>query len=60
MRWLSIDQKPSWMNNVGPRPMYAQRGARQAAAKESRAAARDRYTILTFVPSWERPAGTPP
>eukprot|EP00974_Lingulodinium_polyedra_P059907 5773855-Lingulodinium_polyedra.AAC.1 len=41
MRWLSIDQKPSWMNNAGRRPMYAQRGARQVAAKESRAATRD-------------------
>ena len=60
MRWLSIDQKPSWMNNAGHKPMYARKGARQVAAKENFAATRDRYTILTYVPSWAPPAGSPP
>lgn len=60
MRFLSLDQKPSWMNNAGRRPMYAPRGNRMVAAKENMAATRDRYTILTFVPSWSPPAGEPP
>ena len=60
MRWLSMDQKPSWMNNAARRPMYARQGRRDVGAKENHAATRDRYTILTFVPSWEPPAGSPP
>lgn len=60
MRWLSADQKPSWMNNAGRRPMYARKGARAVGAKENHAATRDRYTILTFVPSWASADGSPP
>ena len=60
MRWLSIDQKPSWMNNAGRRPMYARKGKREVAAKENHNATRDRYTILTYVPSWDMPDDKPP
>ena len=42
MRWLSVDQKPSWMNNAGRRPMLARKGARTVASKENAAATRDR------------------
>ena len=34
MRWVSLDQKPSWFNNAGLRPQYATRGSRVVAAKE--------------------------
>ena len=34
MRWLSADQKPSWMNNAARRPMYARKGARDVGAKD--------------------------
>jgi len=60
MRFISLDQKPSWMNNAGRRPMCALRGARLVAAKENAAATRDRYTILTIVPSWPPPVAEPP
>ncbi|CAK0909832.1 unnamed protein product [Prorocentrum cordatum] len=60
MRWFSADQKPSWMNNAGRRPMYARRGSRRVAAKENHAATRDRYTILTCVQSWQPLDGAVP
>ena len=60
MRWLSADQKPSWMNNAGRRPMYARKGSRAVGAKENHAATRNRYTILTFVPSWASAGPEPP
>ena len=41
------------------RPMRARKGARVVAAKENFNAARDRYTILTYVPSWASPDGLP-
>ncbi|CAK0804003.1 unnamed protein product, partial [Prorocentrum cordatum] len=60
MRWFSADQKPSWMNNAGRRPMHARRGSRRVAAKENHAATRDRYTILTCVQSWQPLDGAAP
>ena len=60
MRWLSADQKPSWMNNASRGRMYARKGARACGAKENHAASRDRYTIFTFVQSWPLAAGSPP
>lgn len=58
MRWVSLDQKPSWFNNAGLRPQYATRGSRVVAAKEDHNGTRQRYSLLTFVQSWTDP--TPP
>jgi len=59
MRWLSIDQKPSWFNNAGHTGAYAKKGS-QPTVRENFQATRQRYTILTSVPSWRRADGTPP
>ena len=58
MRWVSLDQKPSWFNNAGLRPQYATKGSRVVAAKEDHNGTRQRYSLLTFVQSWSDP--TPP
>ena len=44
MRWLSLDQKPSWFNNAGHTGTYAQKGS-QPTVKEDFHATRERYTI---------------
>ena len=60
MRWLSIDQKPAWFNNAGAGKVktLAKTGGEAPAIRENFAASRQRYTILTTVPSWD--AGSPP
>lgn len=55
MRWISLDQKPSWFNNAGHTSTFSQRG-KIPTVKENFAATRSRYTILTSVCSWT-PAG---
>ena len=40
--------------------MYARKGARKVGAKENHAATRERYTLLTFVPSWASADGEVP
>ena len=52
MRFLSIDQKPSWFNNAGHTGTFAQKGGRQPTVRENFQHTRQRYTILTSVPSW--------
>ena len=63
MRWLSLDQKPSWWNNAGLTGTWARRGGRQPTVKENFAHTRSRYTILTAVPGgWDmidHPDGVP-
>ena len=63
MRWLSIDQKPSWFNNAGLTGTYARRGRHVPTVKENHAKTRERYTILTAVASYpmsdEHPAAPP-
>jgi len=57
MRWLSVDQKPSWWNNVGLKKTWAKRGRRAPTVKENFAHTRSRYTILTAVPhGWKMTA----
>ena len=51
MRWLSADQKPSWFNNAGHTGAYTKKGS-QPTVRENFSATRQRYTILTSVPSW--------
>ena len=51
MGWLSVDQKPSWFNNAGHTGALSKKGFQQTI-RESFAATRQRYTILTSVPSW--------
>ena len=60
MRWLSLDQKPSWFNNAGLKGTYTKRGARNVATKTDHNATRQRYTILTFVQSWPSSPEEPP
>ena len=50
MRWLSLDQKPSWWNNAGLTGTWAKKGGSQPSVTENFAHTRQRYTILTAVP----------
>ena len=50
MRWLSIDQKPSWFNNAGHTGTLAKKGGAQPSVKENFMHTRSRYSILTTVP----------
>ena len=50
MRWLSVDQKPSWWNNAGLAKTWSKKGRRAHRFKENFAHTRSRYTILTAVP----------
>ena len=50
MRWLSVDQKPSWWNNAGLTGTWAKKGASAPIVKENFAHTRQRYTILIAVP----------
>jgi hypothetical protein len=52
MRFLSVDQKPSWFNNAGHTGTFARSGGSQPSVRENFAHTRQRYTILTSVPSW--------
>ena len=52
MRFISIDQKPSWFNNAGHTGTFAKKGGSQPSVRENFAATRQRYSILTSVPSW--------
>ena len=60
MRWISFDQKPSWFNNAGLRPLIARKGARKIGAKEDHHGTRQRYTVMTTVQSWPRPVDADP
>ena len=59
MRWVSVDQKPSWFNNAGHTGTYAKKGS-QPTVRENFHATRERYTILTVVPSWREDENVPP
>ena len=52
MRFLSADQKPSWFNNAGHTGTFAKKGGSQPSVREIFAHTRQRYSILTSVPSW--------
>ena len=58
MRWLSIDQKPSWFNNAGNLGTLAEKGGSQPSVREDFNQTRQRYSILTSVQSWSE--GLPP
>ena len=61
MRWASYDQKPSWFNNAGLKPLYARRGASRVGAREDHHGTRQRYTVMTSVHSWHvRGCNEPP
>ena len=54
MRWLSLDQKPSWWNNAGLTGTWAKKGGSQPSVTENFAHTRTRYSILTAVPhGWD-------
>ena len=50
MRWLSVDQTPSWWNNAGLTGTFAKKGGKAPSVTENFAHTRQRYTILTVVP----------
>ena len=52
LRFLSLDQKPSWFNNCGNIGTLQRKGARQGSIRENYQKMKERYTILTAVPSW--------
>ena len=52
MRFLSLDQKPSWFNNAGHCGTYAKKGGCQPTVREDFNQTRERYSILTAVQSW--------
>ena len=52
MRFISLDQKPSWFNNAGHTGTFALKGGSQPSVREDFNKTRERYTILTTVPSW--------
>ncbi len=52
LKFLSLDQKPSWFNNSGHTSTYAKRGEQSRGVWENYASMLQRYTILTTVPSW--------
>ena len=63
MRWLSLDQKPSWFNSAGASNTGTYttfRGRRTPNVRENFAASRERYTILTSVMSWLPAPSQPP
>ena len=60
MRWLSMDQKPSWFNNAGLKGTFTRRGARNVTTKTDHTGIRQRYTICTFVQSWPSTSEDPP
>lgn len=60
MRWLSMDQKPSWFNNAGLKGTFTRRGAKTVTTKTDHTGIRQRYTICTCVQSWPSTADDPP
>ena len=56
LRWLSVDQKPSYFNNAGHTGTWAVQG-KPMSVKEKFSATRERYSILTSV-SWNGVAAT--
>ena len=53
MRFLSLDQKPSWFNNAGHTGTFGKKGGSQPNVREIYAHTRQRYSILTSVQSWD-------
>ena len=51
MRFVSFDEKPSWMNNAGLTDTFFQKGS-HPNVREGFAQTRERYTIMTGVQSW--------
>ena len=51
MRFVSLDQKPSWFNNAGHTGTFTKKGGSAPSVRENFQKTRERYTILTTVPS---------
>ena len=60
MKFLSIDQKPAWFNNAGHTGTFTKKGGSQPRIRENFAKTRERYSILTSVPSWQEAGGPMP
>jgi len=59
LKYLSVDQKPSWFNNAAHTGTYARVGRSAPVVLERHDLARQRYTILTSVPSCNGTLGRP-
>jgi hypothetical protein len=51
LKFISADQKPSWFNNSGHTGTFGIKGGKAPSNHENFAKTRERYTILTVVPS---------
>ena len=52
LRFVGFDQKPLYFNSSAAKKTLARAGARKVAVKENLAASRERFTVMTSVPSW--------
>ena len=52
LRFVGFDQKPLYFNSPAAQKTLATAGARRVAVKENLAASRERFTVMTSVPSW--------
>ena len=52
LRFVGFDQKPLYFNSCAAKKTLAMQGARKVAVKENLAKSRERFTVMTSVPSW--------
>ena len=52
MSFMSVDQKRPWFNPAGHTGAFAKKGGSQPSVRDIFAHTRQRYSILTSVPSW--------
>jgi hypothetical protein len=52
LRFVGLDQKPLWFNTGFSAKTLGLIGAKKVAVKENTAASRERFTVMTYCPSW--------
>ena len=62
LKFISLDQKPSWFNNAGHKGTMGRKGGPQPGIKENFCQTRERYSILTLVRNFDNddPDAPPP
>ena len=53
LKFISLDQKPSWFNNAGHKGTMGRKGGPQPGIKENFCKTRERYSILTLVRNFD-------
>ena len=53
MRFISLDQKPSWFNNAGHKGTLGKKGCPQPGIQENFCQTRERYSIFTSVRNFD-------